>query len=91
MQSRESESDSIWLCLEEVAQPGQPISFSQQTTQTQMSALSRDTAQSHCTQDEGRGMRRLGGLEVGMPLSCPQPQGMSMPWGSSVTSSESLP
>lgn len=53
MQSRESESDSIWLCLEEVAQPGQPISFSQQTTQTQMSALSRDTARSHCTQDEG--------------------------------------
>ena len=43
----------IWLCLEEVAQPGQPISFSQQTTQTQMSALSRDTARSHCTQDEG--------------------------------------
>lgn len=39
MQSRESESDSLWLCLEEVAQPGQPISFSQQTTQTQMRAI----------------------------------------------------
>lgn len=39
----------------------------------------------------GCGMGRLGDLEVGMPPSCPRPQGMSMLCSSSVTSSESLP
>lgn len=34
----------------------------------------------------GRGMERLGDLEVGMPPSCPWSQKMSMPWESSVTS-----
>lgn len=75
MQSRESESDSIWLCLEKVAQPGQPTKlFTTNNTDPDEHYLwTQHGATAH--RMWGHGMGRLGDLEAGMPCILPMASG----------------